>query len=1004
MADGGVYLDRLAPLLRNFHVKDKASGDLVKIFQDKRTELKLGVYPDYVVEASYQGLQNPTMSDSHYKVVLDKWGRKDSKTKRYVETPEMVFYRAALSVAEGLSRNDPHLDVEATTKDVFQRFINREMFPNTPYMANAGHKSLAGSLIDKLADCGDAELLNDIRQEANVREQLFACFVLDIYDSRDSIFSTMAEAARIQASIGGTGFNFSHLRPANESIHGTGGTTDGPVAFMGMYSVVLGKTMNQGGKREGANMFMLNWNHPDIMRFIYCKREDGEIAAANISLANDHGFWNAARADGEERFYRLKNPHFNQKLRPHIPEYYSEEQLRESLAVTKMNKKAKVSLLLDENGVDVISPWVPEGLDDSYKIIGKIKDGEVYLDAKKVLRHIAYGAWFNGEPGSINIGHINDGNPTHPRYFKEFLLEKKDPEALETITRLRQNRKGFALEKLIDDFISERYDDGRIVHLPIGVGEMDATNPCGEKPLLGDEACVLGHTNLEKILVKDLATPSGYRVDYEAFKSNLRLMYEILDNAIDQNEFTNPNIEKTQKSNRKIGMGFMGLANMLFRLEMPYGGSETRTFVDELLAFWEKETDEASFDKAEKFGAFPNFKYSKHRNGKPKRNAIVRTLAPTGTTGFAAQTTGGMEPEYALAYTRTTVQGTTVDVFNPVLEEKLEKYPFFLDEAEKKRFHSYIQDANGGDGSLQGFVLVKGLSESENNFGLRQRNLDKIKNVFVTTYDISPEEHLRMEAVVQSHVDDAISKTTNFRNNVGVEDVEKAFLLANELGIKGVTFYRNGTRKDQPLKVRGSVKAPEEIISDLRQRRQNLTSLVAERLAEPRPENVGGRTEKQQTPYGINVFVTTNWQRDETGANISPYEVFVSVPRTDGDLPAIAAGYGKAITLGLKAGVPIEAFIEQFQGISGETQVGFGEKRVSSFPDAIAKGLESALAKEGKFGNGNNGNGLAVADTSNGKKAKKEGSIVGKFCPSCSLPLRIVEGCESCSCGFSKCN
>ncbi|MDP3728943.1 MAG: ribonucleotide reductase N-terminal alpha domain-containing protein [bacterium] len=1002
MADGGNgYLEKVAPLLEGFKVRDKSTGTEIKIFEHGRTKLKLGAYPDYVIEASYQGLQNPTMSDSHYKVVLDKWGRKDSKTKRYIETPEMVFYRAALSVAEGLTRNDSTVDLEMITKEVFQKFVNREMFPNTPYMANAGHKSIARDLTQRLAECGDAGLLNDIRQEGTVKEQLFACFVLDIYDSRESIFDTMKDAAKIQASIGGTGFNFSNLRPANESIHGTGGTTDGPVAFMGMYSVVLGKTMNQGGKREGANMFMLDWNHPDIMRFIYCKRQDGEIAAANISIAEDHPFWAAARAEGEERFYRLKNPHFNPKLRPHITEYYSEEQLRESLDVTKMNKKAKVSLLIGENGVDVLSPWVPEGLDDSYTVIGKIKEGEVYLDAKKVLRHLSYGAWFNGEPGVINTGHINDGNPTLPRYFKEYILEKRDSEALEIIGRLRQAKKNVPLEKLVDEFITERDDEGHFVNLPIGVGEMRATNPCGEKPLLGNEACALGHTNLEKILVKDPSQSSGYRVDYEAFKSNVRLMYEILDNSIDQNEFTNKNIERTQKSNRKIGMGFMGLANMLYRLEIPYNSSETREFVDTLLAFWEKESDEASHEKAEKFGAFPNFKYSKFRNGRPKRNAIVRTLAPTGTTGFAAQTTGGMEPEYALAYTRTTVQGTTVDVFNPVLEEKLQKYPFFFDDAEKRRFHTYVQDPNGGDGSLQGFTLVKGAGEQDDRFGMRQKHLDKIKNIFVTTYDISPEDHLRMEAVVQNHVDDAISKTTNFRSNVGVEDVEKAFLLADELKIKGVTFYRNGTRKDQPLKVKGGF-TKEEInpIENLRQKRQDLATLVAQRLAEPRPEIVGGLTEKQRTPYGLNVFVGLNWEKDEYGKDIAPYEVFVSVPNTEGDLPGIAAGYGKAITLGLKAGVPVEAYIEQFQKITGETQVGIGEHKVTSFPHAIAKGLESVLRKEARI---NNGNGHNITQTPT-IKIKGEGKVTGKFCPSCSLPLRIAEGCEQCSCGFSKCN
>ena len=259
------YFNQLRSLLDNFSV------DGVNIYNTDRILAKLALMPDYVAQETLNGLQNKNASPEYHKVLLDKWGKKDSKTKKFAETPEMVFYRTSRLAADGLSRNNQSQTADITT-DIFYKFINREIFPNTPYMANGGHRIVAEELESKLRNSGnppDSALLNELNQESKIKEQLFACFVLDLYDSRESIFKTIGDAAAIQASIGGTGFNFSNLRPANETLHGTGGITDGPVSFMAMYSNALGKTMNQGGKREGANMFMLDWNHPDVIRFIY---------------------------------------------------------------------------------------------------------------------------------------------------------------------------------------------------------------------------------------------------------------------------------------------------------------------------------------------------------------------------------------------------------------------------------------------------------------------------------------------------------------------------------------------------------------------------------------------------------------------------------------------------------------------------------------------------------------------------------------------------------------
>ncbi|MEK6917636.1 MAG: hypothetical protein AABW51_01695 [Nanoarchaeota archaeon] len=938
--------DKISPLVANFEVEIKRDEktEKVKLYDHDVLVGRLRGLPRYVANEVYKSMSDPTIDRNYNKIVLDKWGRKSPETKRFGETPEVIFYRVALNVAQGLKQNDPSVNLDQTTQEVFYKMINKEVFPNTPYMANGGH-TLISSQIEKSLEGQNVSqrITNDLGLEKRIREQLFACFVLPMYDSRDSIFKTLKMAADIQAEVGGTGFNF-ELRPANEAVHSTGGITDGPISFMKMVGQVLGKTMNQGGKRDGANMFMLDWNHPDIMRFLYSKRQDGEISAANISVAIDHDFVEAAKNDGEGRFYKLRNTHYNPSRRPHIKEFYTGDQLKQAIDITKTNKKQIASLEIGENGVDVLSPWVPEGLDESDRIIGKVGENNfVYLDAKKVLRHLAFGAWFNGEPGAIFTGHINDHNPTHPDHYAKYLIEQADEEAKTTVDKLRTKSPDAPLEELVREHVWERDYEGKLANVPIGVGVIRATNPCGEKPLLPYEACVLGHINLEKILVKDQNAPSGYLVDEQKFAKDINLMYEILDNAIDQNEFTAPEIEQTQKSNRKIGLGFMGLANMLYRLEIPYDSKEGRDFVDELLTFWEKESDEASFRKAEKFGAFPNFKYSHHRHGRPKRNAIVRTLAPTGTTGTVAQTTGGMEPEYALAYERTTVQGTKIDIFNSVLNEKLEKYPFFFKEDNKDKLHRFIDSAQSvalSGGSLQGYEITRQGGESEDSFKSRQRNLGRIKKIFVTSYDIIPEDHLKMEAVVQRHVDDAISKTTNFRHNATLEDVERAFLLAHELGIKGVTFYRDGTRKDQPLKVKGV-----NYDGDKGKSLEDKVEIIRREPIKVPPVMPAVKI-RQETPYGnIHMEVIVDPHR-----NFAPVEVFAQLGNSGKEETATMEGFGRLTSLFLRNHLPADEIIAQLKDIGSGVALATRGGAVESLPMGFARAIMKFNAMKELFG------------------------------------------------------
>ncbi|MEK6835236.1 MAG: hypothetical protein AABX61_03165 [Nanoarchaeota archaeon] len=942
------------------------------IYDENSLYFKWNILPDYVKAARSKLSENDPMYD---KIILDKWGRKN-ETGLYTETPEMVFYRAALKVSEGLTKNNPNLNHDKTVRYIFEKFVNREIFPNTPYMANGGHKLLANYLESRIKESNlgpsafkinlssqlAQPILDDLEEEKKQKEQLFACFVLAMGDSRKSINRTLDEASEIQALIGGTGFNF-RLRQANEVISGSGGFTDGPVSFMKGYSVYLGTVMNQGGKREGANMFMLDHNHPDIMRFIYSKRQDGEIPAANISIAAWHELMKSYLSSTEEgSYYPLVNVHYNPKKRPHLPKYYSEKQLKKALNIIKMNKKAKLSLLIDKDGSTILSPYGIEvvedgdkkkavltelGLDLNYKpeeregfVIGKIMDGTVYLNAKKVMKHLATSAWYNGEPGIIFTGTINDSNPTHPKYFVELLKEiKENPENYDKIKYkevfdVLEKYKGNKLENIIEEILKVDEEYGLYLNLPFGIGIMIATNPCGEKPLLPYEACVLGHVSLESILEKEIGPISNYSISQNKIRENTTLMYEILDNAIDQNYFTLPEIEKTQKSNRKIGLGFMGLANALYKLEISYNSEEALKFVREVWGHMAELSDEASQEKAEKFGEFPNFKYSVHRKGKPLRNAIRRTLAPTGTTGFAAKTTGGCEPEYALVYTRTTVQGTQIQLNNSILEEKLQKYNFFYEKNDKEGLWDYI--TNVGRGSLQGFKIKKHEGETEESFNKRLENLNKIKKIFVTTYDIAPEDHLRMQAEVQKFTDDAISKTTNFRDITTVEDIEKAYAFAYKLGLKGTTFYRDGTRHGQPIEVKGNQKKSLENHLNEELTNGRLEEIIRKKISAERPEVIG-TTKKVKTANGA-IFVTLNRRADDN----KPYETFFEHTKNGGVLKSYTEALGRVTSVALQAGVPADLIAEQMEGITDTPSWDNGVK-INSGPDGISQMIKKVF-------------------------------------------------------------
>jgi len=618
------------------------------------------------------------------------------------------------------------------------------------------------------------------------------------------------------------------------------------------------------------------------------------------------------------------------------------EEVVEEIRVAEGNRNVEERLREIEAGIKKLYDWAKaEKEDEGYELINP-RDGKVKmkLNAYKVFNLITRLAWQYGDPGLVFIDRMNapSSNP-----------------------------------------------------IP-SVGRIESTNPCGEQPLLPYDACNLGSINLSKFVIETHPlTPSlekgganvssfnqgemsagqmGFDIDWQSLKETIKIGVHFLDNVVEINEFPVQKIREMVSNTRRIGVGVMGFADALFKLGVKYNSENGIEWAKKIMKFVTESAREASSDLAKTRGVFPFWEKSVYAGTDYKpRNMALTTIAPTGTISMLADTSSGIEPVFSLGYQKNTVEGKTLYTVSPVLVEELKKRGIYSDELIEKIV------LNGG--------TLKDIEEIPMD----------LKEIYITALEIEPEWHIRLQAAFQEFTDNAVSKTINLSESATVDDVRNAYLLAYSLGTKGITIYRTGSRKAEPMQAVKNKPADSSAVlagRDLVTPKKKPTPLIAR-----------GIRVKKKCDMG-NVYTSIFYE-----AGDGPVEVFVNLGKSGGYLSASAEVTGRLSSLALKYGAGLEEVSKHLIGISCGQKIGLGNGAVLSMFDAVGKSLlEISRGEQLSMFEGEkeiiNENVLTEVKSQQDEVESKFGA-----CPDCGSPLRAEEGCFKCTnqfCGYSKCS
>ena len=698
------------------------------------------------------------------------------KNGKVLETERQMFQRVARHVAGAEKTYGTRgAQIKALEDEFYRLMMGGKFLPNSPTLINAGRKD----------------------------GMLSACFTLAIEDSIDAIFDAVKYAALIQKAGGGTGFSFDRLRPTGDIVRSSGGETSGPISFARVYAEGT-NAIQQGAFRRGANMGMMSFAHPDILKFIHAKNNPTAFTNFNFSVKVPYAFMRRLE-DNPDALHIVINP-----------------RTKERYVIPRSINKDSYS----------INDLLPEGRAD-----------KKCFSVREVWDMIVKNAYATGEPGICFIDRVNEANPTPT------------------------------------------------------LGQIEASNPCGEQPLLPYEACNLGSIAVSKFVQKNRCD-----LDWDSLATTVSLGVRFLDNVIDVNHYPIPQIEKMTLGNRKIGLGIMGFADALILLGIRYDSKEAAEFAEKLASFIQQHAHRASEGLAKQRGCFTNWKGSiwDTQYHRPMRNATCTTIAPTGTISTIAECSSGIEPIFSLTTERRILDGQKFIQLHPLVERLGIKEGWLTDRVRR--------------------LLAQGKPPHE----IRKIPM-QLFNVLVTAHEVAPEWHIRILAAFHKYIDNSVSKTVNLRSDTTADDVDKIYRLAFGLRCKGITVYRDGCRAKQVIAVASQTK-------------QSRVEVPSPR---PRPRKTDGSTIKASTGCG-SLFVTIN--RDEKEL----FEIFTNLGKAGG-CPSQSEATARILSVALRSGIDPQILIEQLKGIRCLSTIAHRKDNknidVLSCPDAIARALEAAMGQ-----------------------------------------------------------
>ncbi len=628
--------------------------------------------------------------------------------------------------------------------------------------------------------------------------------------------------------------------------------------------------IQQGAFRRGANMGMMYIHHPDILKFLYAKQDLTQFTNYNISVKLTDEWMDSFLRDPKSP-HVVRNPRTGQEYVIPRDVNISTYDIR-SLRAVERGTDGELRAV-DRQGTaagGTAADTAARSLPFGVPVYTKQEIWDI------IVRH----AHATGEPGVVFIDRINEHNPT-PH-----------------------------------------------------VGRIEATNPCGEQPLLPYEACNLGSINLSRFV--RATGPCRGEVDWDGLRTTIQESVRFLDNVIDVNAYPLPQIEQMCQANRKIGLGVMGFADALYMLGVRYDSEEGVAWGERFMRYINEEGHRYSEQLAEERGVFPNWVGSvwETRDHRRMRNSTVTTVAPTGTISIMADCSCGIEPMFSLAFYRNVLKGQD-EGRKPMLQVN----PVFESYAKANDFYSEgLMDQVARDGTLADITGVP----------------EEAKKIFVCAHDISPEWHVRMQSAFQRHCDSSISKTINFPHDAKVEDVDAIYRRAYALRCKGVTVYRDGCRSEQPMALKDSDKKTSGAAAGQASQdaKAGAKAESSARMAEipvisPRdiPEIVSGLRLRQVTPFGnMHVKITVD---PKSGREL---EVFAQLGKggdiANSDLEAIC----RLTSLWLRAGGPLRHVIQQLKDIGSSLQVPTREGKIMSLGDGLARALQRYVRAKERFG------------------------------------------------------